>query len=381
MATEIAEVFTTVSVRGINKSKSAIKGYKSYLGVLGGGLKTAALGFTVAAGAAVAAGIKMVQMAGIQEKAEAKLEAVLKATGNAAGFSAEELKNQASALQDVTTYGDESIISMQAVLATFKEVKGDNFKDASEAILDMSTVLGTDLKSAAIQVGKALNDPIKGVSALSKSGVSFTEQQKRQIETLQRSNRMMEAQSVILKELRSEYGGAARREALTFAGQLDQIANIWGDVQEDIGKGLIRGFGGMGVIKEDLKELQKFVNSKEAQEFFKNTGAAVREFAKGVGELIKAYGEAQKFYRQLTEEIYEKGLEKTLVDRTAEDARRIGSFGGTIGKYLSKGGGYIGKGSMFEDVGGLAGRNAAITTKRLKERQIDAIKDSKIVGR
>jgi len=113
-----------------------------------------------------------------QEKAERRLESVLRATGNAAGLSADELKAYASELQSVTTYGDEAIMPLMAIIATFREIKGDHFKEATELALDMATVLRTDAKSAAIQLGKALNDPKKGITALTRSGVKFSEEQK-----------------------------------------------------------------------------------------------------------------------------------------------------------------------------------------------------------
>lgn len=179
-----------------------------------------------------------VGLATTQIQNEAKLAAVLKATGNAAGFTADQLKKQASELQSITTFGDESIISMQAVLATFKDIKGDNFKAAEAAILDMSQVLGQDLQSSAIQVGKALNNPTKGISALSRVGVSFTEQQKEQVKAMQAAGDMAGAQAIILQELQSEFGGAAEAAAKAGGGPLKQFHNVMGDLFEAIG-GLI----------------------------------------------------------------------------------------------------------------------------------------------
>ena len=80
--------------------------------------------------------------------------------------SAKELIEHAKALQKVSIVGDESIEKMQSLLLTFKEIKGDNFKRATEAILDtavaMAKARGTsvDLSSTTLQLGKALNDPV-----------------------------------------------------------------------------------------------------------------------------------------------------------------------------------------------------------------------------
>ena len=162
-------------------------------------------------GAGVAAGV--IALAAVQAKAEARLEAVIRATGQAAGFTAEELKKQASALQEITAVGDETILKAQAILLTFKQIKGDVFQDAIMAALDMSAVMGTDLTGSIVQVGKALNDPILGLTALSRVGVSFSDQQKVQIRLLQEAGDVMGAQRVILAELKGEFGGGEPRSS------------------------------------------------------------------------------------------------------------------------------------------------------------------------
>jgi hypothetical protein len=167
--------------------------------------------------------------------AERKLDAVLTATGHAAGFTTDQLKDQAAQLQRLTTFDDDAVVGFQAVLATFKNIKGDVFRDATAAALDMSTVMGQDLQASAVQLGKALNDPILGVTALRKVGVSFTESQIAMIKSLQDSGQMMQAQKIILGELQSEFGGAAEAVASTSFGRMAQLGNQIGDLMESIG--------------------------------------------------------------------------------------------------------------------------------------------------
>lgn len=150
------------------------------------------------------------QAARTQIQAEQKLAAVIAATGGAAGLSAREIAGYASELQSLTNFGDEATIAAASVLATFKDIKGDVFKQALAAAQDLSTVMGQDLKSSVVQLGKALNDPIQGVTALTRVGVSFSDQQKEQIRSLQTSGDLLGAQRIILKELQTEFGGAAR---------------------------------------------------------------------------------------------------------------------------------------------------------------------------
>lgn len=168
----------------------------------------------------------------VQEQAEKKLNAVLIATGGAAGFSAKQLAAYAAALQKVTNFGDEATISMMGVLATFKNIKGDMFKDAVAAVQDMASVMGTDMKASVIQVGKALNDPITGMTSLTRMGVTFTEEQRKQVKLLQKQGDLLGAQRVIMAELQSQFSGAARE----MVDPLTQALNELGDIWERIGK-------------------------------------------------------------------------------------------------------------------------------------------------
>lgn len=221
-------------------------GLKSGLGAVQGAMRgigsvasAAFAGATVAAAAMTAGVYKAISAINEQHLAEAKLAAVLKATGGAAGFTTDQLVKQAEVLQEVTIFGDDAIISMQAVLATFRNVKGDHFTEAQDRILDLATVLDTDLKSAALQVGKALNDPIAGVSALGRAGIQFTDTQKEMIASMMEMGDVAGAQRIILDELANQVGGAATTAGQTFAGQLTQLNNAIGEVWESVGSALI----------------------------------------------------------------------------------------------------------------------------------------------
>lgn len=176
---------------------------------------------------------------GEQEQAMAKLRGTLNATGGAAGFTAEQLMEYAGALQKSTTFGDEAIINGEAILATFKNIRGDVFKEATGAMLDMTAVMGgEDLKGAAIQLGKALNDPIRGMAALAEVGVTFDESQRQAITGFQKSGQLAKAQAVILRELKSEFGGVSQAMAKTGTGSMAQFRNAVRGVWEDVGKAL-----------------------------------------------------------------------------------------------------------------------------------------------
>lgn len=170
-------------------------------------------------------------LANTQIQAEKKLAGVLKATGNAAGFSASEIAKLASERQAVTNFGDEATLAATGILATFKEIKGDNFKAAIPLMQDMAAVMEGDLNGAAMQLGKALNDPIAGLGALSRVGVQFSHEQKEMIKGLVETGQLAKAQGIIMQELQTQMGGTAEM----MADPLTQASNAWGDFKEQIG--------------------------------------------------------------------------------------------------------------------------------------------------
>jgi len=179
---------------------------------------------------------KVIKAMSKQEDAEKKLSQAIKSTGNATGISLKTMTNYASSLQAVTKFGDETIISAQALMLTFTQIGGDVFPEAIKASLNLSEAMGQDLKQTVIQVGKALNDPIQGLSALRRVGIQLTKQQQEQVREFVAINDVASAQKIILAELETQFGGMATAASRTTSGALIQLKNSWGDLLEMIGK-------------------------------------------------------------------------------------------------------------------------------------------------
>lgn len=169
---------------------------------------------------------------------EAQLGAVLKSTGGIAGVTADEAKKLASAFQQTTKFDDEATLSAENMLLTFTNIGKQVFPDATKAVLDMATAMGQDLQTTAVQVGKALQDPVEGVGSLQRVGVRLTEQQKEQVEAMVAAGDAAGAQALILKELQTEFGGSAEAAAKADGG-MAQMQNRMGDLKEEIGLKLI----------------------------------------------------------------------------------------------------------------------------------------------
>ncbi len=172
----------------------------------------------------------------------AQTEAVIASTGGAAGLTAKEMANMASAMSassGQSLFSDDAILGAQNVLATFTNIKGQNFGSATQSIIDMSQALGMDLNSAAMQVGKALNDPVAGLSALSRSGVQFTADQEAMIKAMVEAGNVAGAQEIMMKELNTQFGGSASAAVDTYAGQQVVLKEKFADIQQTLGEALM----------------------------------------------------------------------------------------------------------------------------------------------
>lgn len=191
------------------------------------------------AGAAIATGFGAVVASGVQdtmeaENAAAQLEAVLTSTGGAAGMTKDELIALGDSMEKVTKFSSENVQAGEAILLTFTGIGKETFPAATQAATDMAQALGTDISSQAMQLGKALNDPVAGISKLTKVGVVFTEEQKAQVKAMAEAGDVAGAQKVILAELNKEFGGSAVAAGSTLSGKLEILKNAFGAVSEKL---------------------------------------------------------------------------------------------------------------------------------------------------
>ena len=191
-----------------------------------------------------------------QAKAIAQVDAGLKSTGAQVGYTSDQLQQLARNLQNNTLFGDEEILKdATAQLLTFTNIAGTQFARTQKAALDLATRLDGDLKSSSIQLGKALNDPIANLSALSRSGIQFSTDQKAVIKSLQETGRLAEAQTLILDELEKQHGGSAEAAAKAGTGPFKQLQNTIGDLTEQFGRLIAE------VLIPIIPKIQAFVKS------------------------------------------------------------------------------------------------------------------------
>jgi hypothetical protein len=247
-------ILTSFDPKGLKQANASFANLQTQMGSLGRNFAAAG---AVVAGAFTLIG-KGLADAAESQKVFAQTEAVLRSTGTTANGTALQISEMASSLQKSTAFSDEAILSGANLLLTFKNIQNqagegnDIFDQTTQAMLDVARAMGTDASTEAIRLGKALNDPVAGISALTRVGIQFTDQQKDQIEALSQSGDLMGAQKIILAELQSQFGGSAAAYAETFAGQVEGLNNDLNDLSEEIGFMVMPAVRGM---IEEFREL------------------------------------------------------------------------------------------------------------------------------
>jgi len=232
--------------KGLNKVNTKIKEIDKNISTIG----------TFVSGAVILGGInKAVDAWDRQAQAVGQVRQGLESTNMIAGRTLSQLEEQAKSLQKNTIFGDESILGgVTAQLLTFTNITGKTFDRTQQAILDVTTRLyGADasaesLRSTSIQLAKALNDPVANLGALSRSGIQFSVQQKEMIKNLVETNRLTEAQNIVLTELEKQYGGSAKAAAKAGKGGFKQVQNRLKDIVEIIGGSLMPGLNALGKV-------------------------------------------------------------------------------------------------------------------------------------
>jgi hypothetical protein len=247
---ELEDKFTRPADK-IDASAGKLEGRFSKLGTgagkIGGGMAHAAGTIAkvgaVAGAVAVGGGIALLTKAftagsaSLEElnQVQGRTAAVIRSTGGAAGQSTGDIRKLAEEMENLSTNDDKAVQGAENMLLTFTGIGPKAFRPATQAVIDLNAAMGggdEGLQHTAIQVGKALNDPIKGVGALSRVGVSFTAQQKAQIKTLVDHNKTLDAQKIILAELNKEFGGQGKVFGTGPAAEARRLA----DAEEDLSR-------------------------------------------------------------------------------------------------------------------------------------------------
>ena len=218
-----------------------------------------------AAGIFMVAAVKEHDKLNIRNK---KQVALLKATGFAAGFAAHELDEMAKAVALNTLASVEGAKDAQNVLLTFKSISEDVFGESLIVAQDLASVMGGDIKSAAMQLGKALEDPIAGLNALKRSGVSFSQTEKDLIKDMVAVGNAAGAQAFMLKTLKDQIGGAGAAEADSLSGATDTLSQNWQNLMVTLADTTGAASGVQSLVStmgQAIDEINQMMNPRDSQ--------------------------------------------------------------------------------------------------------------------
>ena len=176
---------------------------------------------------------KVITASADAQKAQALLASQIKATGDASGYTQEQLTAMAESFSHSSTSSKEQVEQLEAELMAFRNIAGDQFKGAIQAALDFSAVTGRDATMAIKSLGMALNDPVTGMTKLSKAGIDLTEQVKATVKALAEQGDLMGAQNLLLEQMEKSYGGAAAAARDTLGGALAGLKNDFNELLAD----------------------------------------------------------------------------------------------------------------------------------------------------
>ena len=269
-----------------------IAGRMRSFGALMGSAGFAAGALILSVTALVAAFRALVMAASRAEQSMVKFEALVHATGGAAGLTSRQLELMAREFAQNTLFSVQQMRDAQAVLLTFKAVAGDAFERTIAVATDIATVMGTDVKSATLQLGKALEEPRIGLSMLRRSGISFTEEQKKLIFSLSDTNRKAEAMSEILKVIEGQLSGVAKKAAgdgstVTVAGAFDELGRKFTLFQEEL-------LGGTTLLQMFTKAVLKLADAIPAVDVLGMTDADLIAKQKELMEQLRVIKSQQK---------------------------------------------------------------------------------------
>ncbi len=237
----------------------------------------------VALGTAIAAGMVLIARNTVAAEREvAQLDAIIKSTGGAAGYTRQQLLDMADTLSSKSTFSGGEIVEAQTRLLSYSGILGTNIPRAMQAIIDQSARLGISVSQSAETIGRALESPSKAAAALAQQGfgAAFTKEVRGTIDELVKAGKEGEAQVMILEILEESYGGAAQAARDTFGGALQALRNTLDDLTTG-------NSGSLKAATNAVNDLTKVLNDPEVREGFDVIISGALKAVSALGKLVE----------------------------------------------------------------------------------------------
>jgi len=250
-----------------------------------------------------------------------RTEALIKSTGASAGFSTQQLESFAVEMDKATLFDKRGILDAINVMQTFRKVQGSIFKQAIRLSADLAEINQTSVKASAMQLAKILEAPDRLLSSLTRSGIIFDKAQENVIKSLVKSNRLLEAQKIILGKLQTEIGGAATGAGGGVAGKIDLLTHKWGEFQEAMSQTDV-AVRGIEAISTTLDTLTEKIKSGELTETAKKLFQAFTPLGRGL-QGFEQLKEAWRDYWQFFSDMESGVIRKKIPDRPVVIRKKV----------------------------------------------------------
>ena len=248
----------------------------------------------VALGAAIAGAVVLIARNTVAAEREvAQLDAIIRSTGGAAGYTRKQLLDMADTLSAKSTFSGGEIVEAQTRLLSYSGILGSNIPRAMQAIIDQSARLGISVSQSAETIGRALESPSKAAAALAQQGfgAAFTKEVRGTIDELVKAGKEGEAQIMILEILEESYGGAAEAARGTFGGALSALKNTINDLTTG-------GDGSLTGATEAVNTLIGTLNDPQVREGFNNIISGAIEAMGALAKFAATFASATGFVAQ-----------------------------------------------------------------------------------
>lgn len=228
--------------------------------------------------AAITAGVAM---AGVMSKeiiaktiegdqAVARLNSTLRATQYAAGLTRKELELMVDRMEAKTFFDDDSIRKAMGTLLQFRDIGAPIFEEVLSLSADLAAHMGTDVPQAAALLGRALEDPERGLRGLAAAHIVLSAGQRDAIKTMVEAGQKGQAMAIVMGEVRRSVGGTAAEMDKGLAKSSADVRDAYEDMLKTLGKTDIIGGSAqrkMSAFAATMKDIDEQIQKTDYTRF------------------------------------------------------------------------------------------------------------------
>lgn len=236
-------------------------------------------------------GAALVGIALTADTSGVRVNAMLRGSGQAAGFSRDQLEGMAKGIAEASGSSQRLVREAQAVMLSFGAVRGDTFKEAMKSVPDLAAALGTDLPGAARQFGQALQNPAQGLQMLEQLGVTITPVMQEAFQRAAEGSQQgwVRAQGYILQAVQRATRGSAKELDGTLVGAVSRLKNGFIDMADGFAPVLIPAAQALVGIMQRIKAAVE-ANKPAFEAFGKGLAKGLEVVGVIIGGIINVLG-------------------------------------------------------------------------------------------